>query len=165
MATTYTDQIGGSGSSPTPVDAITAYGETVAYKAPCRVATTGNITLSGAQTIDGVSVAVNDRVLVRAQTNSVDNGIWIVSTGAWTRARDFDSNRDITKGTRVTVTDGAALAGREYQVTSANPVGVGSDNITFAVVSLPTLFLTQAEYDALNPPDPTVIYHILDAED
>lgn len=131
MATSYTDQVNGVGSAPTPVDAITGNGETVAYKAPCRVATTSNIALTGLQTVDGVSLAVNDRVLVRAQTNPVDNGIWIVSTGAWTRSRDFNTNRDITKGTRVTLTDGSTLSGKEYQISSANPITVGSSNITF----------------------------------
>ena len=119
MATTYVDQITGSG-------------ETVAYKAPCRLATTGNITLSGLQAIDGIVTALRDRVLVKDQANPADNGIWIAANGAWTRARDLDSNRDITKGTRLTVTDGSTLAGKEYLITSANPIVVGTSNITFA---------------------------------
>lgn len=132
MATTFRDQFSGSGSAPTPVDPITGAGETVAYKAPCRLATTGNITLSGLQTVNGVTTAAGDRVLVRAQTDQKQNGIYIAAAGAWLRSRDFDSNRDITKGTRVTVTDGSTLAGREYQVTSALPIALGTDNITFA---------------------------------
>ncbi len=131
MATVYVDQITGVSTSPNPVDAITGNGETLAYKAPCRVATTGNITLSGAQTIDGVAVVSGDRILVRAQTNSVGNGIWIVSSGVWSRARDFDSNRDVTKGTRVTLTDGSTLSGKEYMLSSSNPIQVGTSNITF----------------------------------
>ena len=43
----------------------------VAVKAPCRVATTANITLSGTQTVDGVALAVRDRVLVKNQTNPI----------------------------------------------------------------------------------------------
>lgn len=111
------------------VDQITGNGETVAYKAPCRVATTSNIVLSGLLTVDGVAVAAEDRVLVKSQTDPKQNGIYIANTGDWKRARDFDSNRDVTKGTRVTVTDGSTLAGREYVLTSANPIHVGTSNI------------------------------------
>lgn len=111
------------------VDQITGNGETVAYKAPCRVATTGNIVLSGLLTVDGVAVAADDRVLVKSQTDPKQNGIYIANSGDWKRARDFDSNRDVTKGTRVTVTDGSTLAGREYVLTSANPIHVGTSNI------------------------------------
>lgn len=121
MATGYVDQITGSG-------------ETVAYKAPCRVATTADIALSGLQTVDGVVLAVDDRVLVKNQSNAVDNGIWIVSTGVWSRARDFDSNRDVTKGTRVSVTDGT-VARSTWAITTENPINVGASLITFEVVT------------------------------
>lgn len=59
------------------------------------VATTGNITLSGTQTIDGVAVVANDRVLVRAQTTTSANGIYVVAAGAWTRALDTDSYNEL----------------------------------------------------------------------
>ncbi len=60
-------------------------------KQSVRAATTGSINLSGTQTIDGVSLAVNDRILVKDQTNQSQNGIYIVSSGAWSRASDADS--------------------------------------------------------------------------
>jgi len=60
-------------------------------KASVKAATTVNITLSGAQTIDGVSVVATDRVLVKNQTLSQNNGIYIVQSGAWTRATDADA--------------------------------------------------------------------------
>ena len=98
-----------------------------------RLATTANITLSGHQSVDG-SLTNDDepRTLVRAQTDMKQNGIYIAASGVWTRARDFDSNRDITKGTRVTVTDGATLAGKEYEITTANPIAIGTSNVVFA---------------------------------
>lgn len=55
------------------------------------VATTANITLSGAQTIDTIAVVAGDRVLVKNQTNATQNGIYVVATGAWTRATDADA--------------------------------------------------------------------------
>ncbi|QND67634.1 hypothetical protein HB777_29330 [Mesorhizobium loti] len=120
----------------TSVDQVTGYGETVAYKAPCRLATTANIALSGLQTIDGSVTAADDRVLVKDQADARENGIYIASTGLWMRARDMDSNRDLTKGTRVAVTDGTISAGFEYQLTTLNPVSVGTSSITFAISSL-----------------------------
>jgi hypothetical protein len=114
------------------VDQITGSGETVAYKAPCRVATTANIALSGLLTIDAVVLVADDRVLVKDQTDAKQNGIWIANSGAWQRSRDFDSRRDVTKGTRMTVIEGAVNYGREFWITSANPNTVGTSNITIA---------------------------------
>lgn len=56
-----------------------------------RAATTANITLSAPQTIDGVAVVANDRVLVKNQTTTSANGIYLVAAGAWTRTTDFDA--------------------------------------------------------------------------
>jgi phage-related tail fiber protein len=60
-------------------------------KASVIAATTGNITLSGTQTIDGVAVGVGDRVLVKNQTAPAQNGIYVAASGAWTRAPDADT--------------------------------------------------------------------------
>lgn len=60
-------------------------------KTSVRAATTANITLSGAQTIDGVAVVAGDRVLVKNQTTTSQNGIYLVAAGAWTRATDADA--------------------------------------------------------------------------
>tara|TARA_Y100000996_G_scaffold390156_1_gene351154 strand:- start:47 stop:949 length:903 start_codon:yes stop_codon:yes gene_type:complete len=59
-------------------------------KDSCRVATTTNITLSGTQTIDGVSIIVNNRVLVKDQLNSIQNGIYVCSSGPWLRSTDLN---------------------------------------------------------------------------
>lgn len=60
-------------------------------KQSVRAATTANITLSGAQTIDGVAIVATDRVLVKSQTTTAENGIYIAAAGAWTRAPDMDT--------------------------------------------------------------------------
>ena len=60
-------------------------------KASCIVATTANITLSGLLTIDGVTVAAGNRVLVKNQTAPAENGIYVVSSTAWSRASDMDT--------------------------------------------------------------------------
>lgn len=60
-------------------------------KSSVRAATTANITLSGTQTVDGIALAAADRVLVKNQTAPAENGIYLVSATAWTRATDADS--------------------------------------------------------------------------
>ncbi|CAB4127792.1 hypothetical protein UFOVP96_4 [uncultured Caudovirales phage] len=62
----------------------------LSFKNPANCATTANITLSGLQTIDGFTVAVGDRVLVKDQTNPAFNGIYTVASGAWARSGDAD---------------------------------------------------------------------------
>ena len=60
-------------------------------KASVLAATTGNITLSGAQTIDGVSVTAGARVLVKAQDNAAENGIYVASNTSWSRSADANT--------------------------------------------------------------------------
>jgi hypothetical protein len=74
-----------------------------AVKVPVKAATTANITLSGEQTIDGVACVTDDRVLVKNQTTTANNGIYDVDTGSWTRAVDFDGTYDVKKGTLIYV--------------------------------------------------------------
>ena len=66
-------------------------------KLPVVAVTTVNITLAGAQTIGTVSVVNADRVLVAAQTDPLENGIYDVGT-AWTRAKDFNQLEDVDLG-------------------------------------------------------------------
>jgi hypothetical protein len=63
----------------------------ISWKQPVNAATTANITLSGEQTIDTVSIVAGDRVLVKDQTNQPDNGIYVAAVGAWSRSPDADS--------------------------------------------------------------------------
>ena len=59
-------------------------------KAAVQAATTGNITLSGLQSIDGYTTIAGDRILVKNQTLSQFNGIYIASASVWTRSPDMD---------------------------------------------------------------------------
>lgn len=45
--------------------------------------------LSGTQTIDGYAAQIGDRILLTAQTNAIQNGIWVVQSGTWVRPADF----------------------------------------------------------------------------
>ena len=114
------------------VDRIDGLSSSTAVKGPCRVATTANISLTGQQTIDGVAVVADDRVLVKNQTDARDNGIWVADTGPWRRARDFANNRDVRKGTRVWVTDGDN-GPAEYVVATDNPIVIGTTEISIVL--------------------------------
>lgn len=70
---------------------VDAVAQGIDAKASVRVTTNGNITLSGTQTIDGVALNVGDRVLVKNQNTTAQNGIYVVAAGAWTRATDADT--------------------------------------------------------------------------
>lgn len=98
---------------------------------PVRLATTGNISLYGMQTIDGVLTNVGDRVLVKNQTDATRNGIYTASSGQWYRASDARTSRTMQKGTTVHVQAGTAGGGNVYTFQSDNPV-IGTDAITLA---------------------------------
>ena len=72
-----------------------------------------NLTLSGTQTIDGVALAVGDRVLAKNQTTSANNGIYVVASGAWTRATDADSSAELA-GAIVRVQQGTTNGGCRF---------------------------------------------------
>lgn len=61
------------------------------WKIAVIVATTVNITLSGAQTIDSIAVVAGNRVLVKNQISTPDNGIYVVAAGAWARSTDANT--------------------------------------------------------------------------
>jgi len=67
------------------------YAAGLSWKAPVTAASTANIaTLSGLLTIDTVTLAAGETVLVKNQTNAADNGIYVASAGAWTRSIGAD---------------------------------------------------------------------------
>lgn len=115
----------------TTIDRRYSVSEGTAIKAPCRVATTANISLTGLQTIDGITLVEHDRVLVKDQSDQTTNGIYEASSGNWSRTKDFDGAYDIVCGTRVDTTDGTVGGDRTYSVATANPITIGTSNITF----------------------------------
>jgi len=125
----------------------------LAIKAPCRAATTANITLSGEQTIDDVALVADDRVVVQNQTNPVDNGIWNVGTGTWQRAADFDGNRDVVTGSLVFVLSGTANGNKFFRVTSTGSIVVGASNITFTESSNALAGVSTFWQTVLDDPD------------
>lgn len=64
-------------------------GSYTSWKLPVRVSTTNNITLIGLQTINGIEVLNGDRVLVKNQINSIENGIYNCNNSNWSRSYDL----------------------------------------------------------------------------
>ena len=102
------------------------------WKEPCRVATTTEITLSGLQTIDGVFVDSDDRVLVKDQTNEYNNGYYNASTGSWSRTSDMQVGVD-AEGFTCMVTEGLVNAEIPFTCVTYEPDDiVGTDPVTFS---------------------------------
>lgn len=101
----------------------------IQIKAPALLATTGNITLSGEQTIDGTLTSGN-RVLVLFQTTTADNGIYLTASGAWARATDADSWAELTNAT-VPVEKGTVWADTLWQCTADAGGTLGATTVFF----------------------------------
>lgn len=107
--------------------------EGVKPKEAVRAATTAHLSsLAGNLTIDGVALTDGDRVLVKDQNTPADNGIYIVSSGSWNRAADFDQTTPINeiRGSYVAVMEGNTNAGKVF-VCNSNVTNIGVDPITF----------------------------------
>jgi hypothetical protein len=131
----------------------TASAAGLAVKAPVRVASTANIAGTYSATggtsargqftlmpnsVDGVSLAANDRVLLKDQSTGAQNGIWIVTTlgsgsnGVWDRATDIDGDAEVTDGTAVFVGEGTQ-ATTQWVLTTNAPITVGGASGTALV--------------------------------
>lgn len=136
-------------------------------KAACRVATTvaltvtyangalgvgATLTNAGAQaalSLDGFTLAVGDRVLVKNQVSQFQNGIYTVTnigSGAtnWvmTRATDYDQAADVNEGDLVLVNQGTVSAGKAYEQTSPGPFTIGTTSIIFTLFNSSTVDFT-----------------------
>lgn len=129
----------------------------LSIKAPVRAASFSNLdasysngtagigaTLTGTgalPAIDGVTLAVGDRVLVAGQTNQAQNGIYTVTTadGAFvlTRATDFDNSEagEVRGGAFCFVQEGTQYADCGFVCTTDGAVTLGTTDITFAQFS------------------------------
>jgi len=104
-------------------------------KASVRVATTANITLSGEQTIDGISVVAGNRVLVKNQTTASQNGIYVCGASSWSRATDADSDAEVTAGMFTFVEEGSTNADSGWVLTTDSSITVGTTSLAFAQFS------------------------------
>lgn len=114
---------------------VDLYVNGLTFKTPVRAATTAAITLSGAQTIDGVSVIAGDRVLVKDQASAPTNGIYVAAAGAWARATDADADAEVRGGLTVFVTEGTVNGDKQFSLTTNNPITLGTTGLAFALTA------------------------------
>lgn len=133
--------------------------EGLAWKDSCRVATQSNLNLSSpGSTIDGITMASQDRVLVRAQSTASENGIyvWNGSAVAMTRALDASTFAELEQA--VTTVEEGTSAATTYRQDQVNGT-IGSSTISWVTfgTSAPAAtettagiaeLATQAEVDA-----------------
>jgi len=108
------------------------------FKDSVRVATTGNITISSdlnvGDTIDGITLADGDRVLVKDQSTASQNGIYTAGSSP-ARATDADADAEVTAGLFVFVEEGTANSDNGYVLSTDGTITVGSTALTFTQFS------------------------------
>lgn len=106
--------------------------ETAPAPPAVRAAAVSPVVLAGEFVVDGVALEDGDRVLVTAQTDAEDNGVYVVSTGAWPRAEDADDDAEVTTGLSfVRVLEGDVYADHAFALTTPAPVALGTTPLTF----------------------------------
>ena len=114
---------------------IAAASEGLDIKNSVVAATTGNITLSGTQTIDGVALVADQRVLVKNQTDASENGIYLVKANAWVRTSDADGAGDLHPGVFVFVEQGTVNGDHGYVITTDTAIVIGETDIAWTQFS------------------------------
>ena len=117
------------------------------YKQATRVVSVTNVTLAGGApaSVDGVSLVLNDRILVTGQTTGSENGLYKVqtvgigSTGTWVRTTDGNETGEIEAGMIVMVSEGAIYADTQWKLTTDDPIVIGTTELTFVINILSTV--------------------------
>ena len=91
--------------------------------------------MSGTQTIDGVAVSADDRVLVKDQSDASENGIYDCKSGSWVRSSDFDSNSEVTSGAFTFIETGSTNADAGFVLTTDGTITVGTTDLAFTQFS------------------------------
>jgi len=111
------------------------YRGALTWKNPVRIGSTADLGLSGLAAIDGITPVAGDRVLAKDQSTGSENGIYDAASGAWTRSNDFDTDNKATGGAFVTVQEGTVSADKLFQLTTIEPITLGSTALVFAEFS------------------------------
>ncbi len=111
----------------------------LSWKQAVRVATTAPGTLSSSfengDTVDGVTLATGNRILIKDQSSGAENGIYTVNaSGAPTRATDADSGVELVNASCY-VSEGTANADLQFVCTTNATISLGSTSLTFAQLS------------------------------
>ena len=106
------------------------------YKESVRAASTANVNianeLEAGDALDGVTLAENDRVLLKDQTTASENGIYVVpASGAASRSTDANTDALVTAGMSMFVSEGATNSDAIFRLTTNDPITLGVTNLTF----------------------------------
>ena len=109
-------------------------------KASVRAATTAAVTLStdleNGDTLDGVTLATGDRILVKHQSTGSENGIYVVkASGAPDRASDANVSSEVTAGLFTFVSEGTVNGNSGWVLTTDDAITLGTTALTFAQFS------------------------------
>jgi hypothetical protein len=136
--------ITGLGSPSVSSDAATkSYVDTavagIRTRAVCRAASTANVVIASAlengDTLDGVTLATGNRVLLKDQTSALENGIYtVVASGAASRDTEFDIISELA-GQMVVIQEGTSNADKFFLCTTDSSATLGVSSITFTVVT------------------------------
>jgi hypothetical protein len=107
----------------------------LSWKQPVLCATTTNITLSGLQAIDGVTVVAGDRVLVKSQSTTSQNGIYLASATAWSRSPDADTWNELVSAICF-VEEGSTYAGTAWYCTAQAGGTIGTTAVVWSNFSV-----------------------------
>lgn len=104
-------------------------------KASVKAATTGNITLSGLQSVDGYTTVAGDRILVKAQTDATQNGVYTASGSTWVRSTDMDGTpaNDIATGDNVFVEGGSTNANTSWVIITTGAIILGTTPVLWSL--------------------------------
>jgi len=105
------------------------------WKDSVRAASTGNLTIAApGATIDGVTMAANDRFLAKDQSTGSQNGIYVWTGAATpaTRALDADASAEVTSGMAVTSTEGTANGDKAWILITNDPIVLATTALVFA---------------------------------
>lgn len=135
---------------------VSTVGASASEYSPARLATTGNITLSGEQTIDDVLTSAS-AVVVWQQTDATQNGIYTSSGGAWTRRTDADSGTKLAGNKAVHVQAGTRFAGTVFRVQNVSTITLGTTAVVIAPEApqwyvMPTQTMTESGTIDCTPP-------------
>lgn len=107
------------------VDSISTF-ESSDAKNSARVATTASISLQGLQVLDGVQLALDDRVLIKDQTlDPQQNGPYLAKPGIWVRSPDADSSDKLSTGAHLFVEEGTVNRGLGFYLYTQEPITLG----------------------------------------
>lgn len=110
------------------------------WKQSVRVSTVENGDLATAfaagQTVNGVVLVADDRVLLKDQTAAAENGIYVVpASGAPTRANDFDNGTDVAQGAVIFIEEGASNSNKLFSLATSGAITIGTTDLTFSELS------------------------------